>query len=119
MHRLSAGRESDRNDLQEQEYEVKTRVSDGIHDIVESESSIIKTKIRSENIIISSSITEKTLENVIVTIEWNNTEYTKSYSLDGENWIIESNNVTTIEMTENGIIYYQMYIYFLSNFGHL
>lgn len=91
------------------EYEVKTRVSDGLHEVVESDSTTIKTKIPSDGIVITSSPSEKTLDNVIVTIEWNNTEYTQSYSLDGATWTLETNTTTSIEMPENGIIYYQMY----------
>lgn len=95
--------------IEMEEYEIKTRVSDGLHEIIESESSTITTKIPSDKIVITSSPSEKTLENVIVTIEWNNTEYTQSYSLDGINWTIETNSTTSIEMPENGTIYYQMY----------
>ena len=91
------------------EYEVKTRVSDGINDVVESEITKVKTKIPSDKIVIESSPSEKTLNNVIVTITWNNSEgYTQEYSLDGINYTKETNTVTTIEMPKNGIIYYQM-----------
>lgn len=91
------------------EYEVVTRVSDGINDVVESEITKVKTKIPSDKIVIESSPSEKTLDNVIVTITWNNSEgYTQEYSLDGINYTKETNTVTTIEMPQNGIIYYQM-----------
>lgn len=91
------------------EYEVKTRVSDGINDVVESEITKVKTKIPSDKIVTESSPSEKTLNNVIVTITWNNSEgYTQEYSLDGINYTKETNTVTTIEMPKNGIIYYQM-----------
>ena len=91
------------------EYEVVTRVSDGINDVVESEITKVKTKIPSDKIVIESSPSEKTLDNVIVTITWNNSEgYTQEYSLDGVNYTKETNTVTTIEMPQNGIIYYQM-----------
>ena len=92
-----------------QEYEVKTRVSDGINDVTESESTLIKTKIPSDKIVIESSPSEKTLDNVVVTITWNNEEgYIQEYSLDGVSYTVESNTTTTIEMAKNGIIYYQM-----------
>lgn len=92
-----------------QEYEVKTRVSDGINEVVESESTLIKTKIPSDKIVIESSPSEKTLDNVVVTITWNNEEgYIQEYSLDGVSYTVESNTTTTIEMAKNGIIYYQM-----------
>lgn len=91
------------------EYEVKTRVSDGINDVVESDVSKIKTKIPSDKIEIESSPSEKTLDNVVVTITWNNSEgYTQKYSLNGINYTVEPKTVTTIEMPQNGIIYYQM-----------
>ena len=91
------------------EYEVVTRVSDGINDVVESEITKVKTKIPSDKIVIESSPSEKTLNNVIVTITWNNSEgYTQEYSLDGINYTKETDTVTTIEMPKNGIIYYQM-----------
>ena len=91
------------------EYEVRTRVSDGINDVVESEITKVKTKIPSDKIVIESSPSEKTLNNVTVTITWNNSEgYTQEYSLDGINYTKETNTVTTIEMPKNGIIYYQM-----------
>lgn len=94
--------------LEMQEYEVVTQVYDGANDAVVSEVATIKTKIPSDEIIVTKSTEEKTLGEVVVNIEWNNTEYTKEYSLDGESWTTETENTTTITLTENAIVYYRI-----------
>ncbi len=89
------------------EYEVVTRVSDGLSEVT-SESTKIKTKISSDKIIITKTPNVKTLEDVDVTIKWNNNTYTKKYSLDNKEYIEVSEAETTIHMSENGTIYYLM-----------
>lgn len=90
------------------EYAIVTKASDGVHEVT-SESTLVKTKIESDGIAITKTPAVKTLEDVDVTIKWNNTTYDRKYSLDNINWIeVSGEDQTSIHMSENGIIYYMM-----------
>lgn len=91
------------------EYEIVTKVSDGASEEILSNSTNIKTKIVSDGIVITKSPTTATTGEVTVTIAWNNTTYTHEYSLDnGATWTPDTNENTTIVVTENKTILYRM-----------
>jgi len=91
------------------EYEIVTKVSDGASTEIQSNSTKIKTKIVSDGIVVTKSPATATTGEVTVTIAWNDTTYTHEYSLDnGATWTQDSNENTTIVVTENKTILYRM-----------
>lgn len=89
-------------------YEVATRVSDGFHTTVTSETTQIKTKIPADGITITRTPFIKTTGNVVVDLAWNNTTYSKRYSLDGTNFTNTTQDLS-LEFENNGTLYYEMY----------